>query len=49
MAPVLVKEAMKLSEVMSTLQLNSWFMKVKNISSKFGIAYVLNKPDGSIR
>lgn len=48
MAPLLVKEVMRLSEVMSTKQFDSWFMKVINIISKFGFAYVLDQPDSPI-
>ena len=36
MAPLLVKEVIRRSEVMSTIQFDSWFMKVNNIISKFG-------------
>ena len=39
-APVLVQEAVKLSEAMSTLRFDSWFMKMRNIISKLGFACV---------
>ena len=39
---------MGLSEVMSTLRFDSWFIKVKNIISKLGFTYMLDQPDGSI-
>ena len=44
-APVLVKEAVRLSEAMSASRFDSWFTKVKTIITKLGFAYVMDQPE----
>ena len=43
-----VKEAVRLSEVMSASRSDSWFMKVKTIINKLGFAYVLDQPEALV-